>query len=109
MTDFQKYREAVRKKVCQHCIDFAKEKDECALTEDERCGVEMFLEKIVEVVHFVHSDKLDDYVVVLRQKVCADCKSQSPDGICTLRTKAACGLDRYFELVVEAIEEVDAL
>ena len=37
-----------------------------------------------------------------------NCKNQSPDGTCKLRNAADCGLDRYFELIIEAIEEVDA-
>ena len=104
--DYERYREAIRRKVCEHCIDLD-EKGRCTLTGDERCGVELHLEKIVDVVHSVRSTNLGDYVRVLRERVCASCKNQNPDGTCRLRGEADCGLDRYFALVVEAIEEAD--
>src|SRR3989338_1788285 len=100
------YRRAIQKKVCEHCIDLA-ENGHCVLTGERQCGVELYLDKIVSIVHSVKSQNLQDYVRVLREQVCASCKNQNPDGSCRLRGEADCGLDRYFALVVEAIEEVD--
>ncbi|OGX03180.1 MAG: hypothetical protein A3G87_08800 [Omnitrophica bacterium RIFCSPLOWO2_12_FULL_50_11] len=104
--DYEPYRRAVRKKVCEHCVDFSEE-GRCALTGEYQCGVELYLEKIVDVVRSVHSPHVQDYVTRLRERVCAFCKNQNPDGACRLRSEADCGLDRYFALVVEAIEEAD--
>lgn len=104
--DYESYRQAIRKKVCDHCIDLA-EGGKCTLTGDRQCGVELYLEKIVDVVHSIKSPHLGDYVQALRNQVCAFCKNQNPDGTCRLRGETDCGLDRYFALVVEAIEEVD--
>ncbi|MBI1978181.1 MAG: hypothetical protein HYS55_05460 [Candidatus Omnitrophica bacterium] len=104
--DYEPYRRAISKKVCGHCIDLA-EDGRCTLTGEERCGVELYLEKIVDVVHSIKSTNLADYVQALRKQVCSSCKNQNPDGTCRLRGEADCGLDRYFALVVEAIEEVD--
>ncbi|MBI3999752.1 MAG: hypothetical protein HY351_03975 [Candidatus Omnitrophica bacterium] len=100
------YRNAIRKKVCEHCIDLS-EAGHCTLTGDRQCGVELYLGKIIEVVHSIQSPHLQDYVKVLRERVCTSCKNQNPDGTCRLRSEADCGLDRYFALVVETIEEVD--
>jgi hypothetical protein len=100
------YREAIKNKVCSHCVDCTEER-KCALTGEDRCGVEIHLEKIVQVVRSVKSARLEDYVKALRDRVCSQCKRQNLDGTCQLRNVAECGLDRYFELVVEAIEEVD--
>ena len=105
--NYEIYRNAIRKKVCQHCIDLSEE-GECTLSGDEQCGLELYLTDIVDVVHSVKSDKLEDYVRALREQVCAFCKNQNPDGTCRLRMEADCGLNRYFGLVVEAIEEVDS-
>lgn len=105
--DCERYRQAIYEKVCRHCIDLG-EDGRCTLTEDRQCGAQIHLEKIVEAVHAVHSRNLEDYVKVLREKVCASCKNQNPDGTCRLRSEADCGLDRYFALIVEAIEETDA-
>jgi hypothetical protein len=103
--DLEKYRKAVYGKVCSHCIDLG-ESGKCTLEGDLKCGVELYLEKIIDVVKSVKSDKLDDYVKALREQVCSHCKDQSPDGTCQLREDVDCGLDRYFVLVVEAVEEV---
>lgn len=104
--DYEKYREAIHKKVCQHCIDRTEE-GICGLTGHDECGVEAHLPKIVRAVQSVQSDSLQDYIDALRKIVCVDCKNKNSDGTCQLRSEADCGLDRYFELVVEAIEEVD--
>jgi hypothetical protein len=105
--ELERYQEAIRKKVCAHCVDLG-EDGKCTLTRDQKCGVELYLDQIVPVVQSVRSDKLEDYVTVLRERVCSQCKNQNKDGKCQLRSNADCGLDRFFELIVEAIEEVDA-
>lgn len=105
--DYEPYRTAVRNKVCQKCLDLD-EHGHCALTDERECGVLLHLEMIVDIVHATHSEKLDDYIKLLRERVCANCKNEMPDGACRLRSDADCGLDRFFELIVEAIEEVDA-
>ena len=104
--DYERYCEAIRKRVCQHCVDLGEE-GRCTLTGDQKCGVELYLEKIIYVVHSTQSSYLSDYVNALRKHICAFCKNQNPDGTCKLRSEVDCGLDRYFALVVEAIEEVD--
>ena len=80
----------------------------CTLTADHECGILHHLEAIVDVVHSTHSVKLEDYIKILRERVCSHCGNQSKDGSCKLRTNVDCELDRFFEIVVEAIEEVDA-
>ena len=62
--------------------------------------------QIVETIHSVKSDKMEPYIEALRRNVCVYCKHQSPDGKCTFRVNLDCGLDRYFPLIIEAIEEV---
>ena len=46
-----------------------------------------------------------DYILKLREKVCAYCMNQD-HGQCVVRDMAECTLNCYFELVVEAMEEV---
>lgn len=104
--DLEKYRRAIHKKVCGHCIDL-KEDDTCSLTGDDQCGVETHLPEIVRAVQSIKSERMSDYVAKLREIVCEHCKNQDPNGKCRLRSEADCGLDRYFEFIVEAIEEVD--
>ena len=102
----QLYKDAIRKKVCVHCIDFGAD-GQCKLSSDRQCGVEIYLDKIIGTIRSVKSNLLQDYIEALRKNVCSECKNQNPNGTCRLRSEAECGLDRYFEMVVEAIEEVE--
>ncbi len=105
--DYQPYRNAVYRKVCQHCLDLGAN-GHCTLTGERECGVELYLEKLVDVVHSVKSDVLEDYICALRREVCSHCKNQTEDGNCRLRNSADCGLNRFFEIIVETVEEVDS-
>jgi hypothetical protein len=107
----QEYLDAIRRRVCSVCID-AVYRDghqfvRCGLPKSRICPVELYLPQVIEVMQSVDSTLMEDYVTVLRDKVCAVCE-QSEQGICALRLKADCALDRYFMLVAEAIEKVRA-
>jgi len=101
------YFQAIQQRVCSRCID-TDEKGNCMLHYDEMCAVEEFLPEIVQAIQQVKSDKVEDYVVKLRDIVCTQCKHQEEDGTCVVRNNLDCGLDRYFPLIIEAIEEIDA-
>lgn len=51
-----KYLKALKQNVCSICVD-SNEKGGCTLNEKESCAVELYLPKIVEVVH---SDENED-------------------------------------------------
>ena len=101
----QKYLEAIRKNVCSICVDSTDEGD-CTLTEKEVCAVESFLPRIVDVIHNAQEDDLQTYINELREKVCAECRSNGDEN-CYLREDANCALDRYFPLIIDAIKSVD--
>ena len=46
--NYEPYRQAILKKVCEHCVD-SDERGNCALTSGRQCGVELYLEAIVDV------------------------------------------------------------
>lgn len=96
--------EAIRKKVCGVCLDH-ESSDVCEITKEDQCAIERFLPEIIETATSVNSDKIDDYVSALRASVCRACR---PNGEmeCSVRDSAECILDRYFVLIIEAIEEV---
>ncbi len=100
------YMRAIKKRVCAVCEEQTTE-GTCGLPLGAVCPIELYLPKIVDVVHGVSSINMKDYVEALRNSVCASCPNQNPDGACLFRSKADCGLNRYFSLVVDAIEEVD--
>ncbi len=105
----QPYLEAIRRRVGSVCIDGVFENEpkfvRCGLPADQTCPIEMYLPRVVEVVESIESSRIEDYVAIVRDKVCASCQ-QNEEGVCDLRLKADCALDRYFMLVAEAIEEV---
>ena len=100
------YWEAVQRKVCKKCVD-SDGHGNCRLTGEDECGLIIHFPKIVETILTVTSDNLDPYIEALRRNVCAYCKHQSPDGTCQFRSRVDCGLDRYFPIIVQAIEEVE--
>ncbi len=103
----EQYLQAIRQRVCARCID-TDGKGNCMLHYNEFCAVEEFLPEIIRSIQKVTSDKVEDYVVELRNFVCTECRHQTENGTCIVRNNLDCGLDRYFPLIIEAVEEVDA-
>ena len=105
MNNLDKYWEVVQRRVCAKCID-GDGQGNCRLHGEDECALKLHFPRIVEAVLSVRSDKVDPYIAALRSSVCGACKHQSADGTCMIRAHVDCGLDRYFPLVIEAIEEV---
>lgn len=101
-----KYLKALKQNVCSICVD-SNEKGGCTLNEKESCAVELYLTKIVEVVHSDENEDIKELQNKLRETVCVECRAQE-GGNCYLREDANCSLDRYFSLIVETIQKVDA-
>lgn len=101
-----KYLTAIHQNICSICVD-SSEKGKCTLNAHEYCALELYLPKIVEIVHKTESDNMDDYVRSLRFGICLDCRTQAEDGSCYLREDINCSIDRYFPLIVETIQKVD--
>lgn len=100
------YLTALHDRICEICTERTAE-GTCGLPQDAVCPLEAYVVKIVDTVHSVSSNKMEDYVDALRKNVCAQCPNQSPGGTCPFRQNINCVLNRYFSLVVDAIEEVD--
>lgn len=104
----QEYAEAIRSRVCPVCLDAVMHGDRfvrCGLPASRKCPIDIYLPQVIATVESVDSWLMEDYVRVLREKVCAFCAS-SEGGVCVLRLQADCALDRYFMLVIDAIEGV---
>lgn len=99
------YWEVVQQRVCAKCIDRGSDGN-CRLNGHEGCGLTLHFPKVVKTVLSINSGKLESYIQALRLNVCLSCTHQSSDGICLLRGNLDCGLDRYFPLVIDAVEEV---
>ncbi|RMF86364.1 MAG: hypothetical protein D6736_15260 [Nitrospinota bacterium] len=101
------YVKALQEKVSAVCIDQAGE-GVCRPGGGFTCRLQAFLDQIVEAIEGVESERIEDYVEAVRDKICSICEYREPDGSCPLRDTADCDLDRYLALVIEAVEEVAA-
>ena len=106
MDKMDKYLKAVRDNICSICID-SEGDDGCTLSDKETCAIELFLPKIVEIIHYSSTDDIFALFNELQQKVCKDCKATLDGEYCYLREDSNCALDRYFALIVESIQKVD--
>ncbi len=103
-SELARYQEAILKKVCSICIERSPG-EVCTRSQRGECPVEKFMPEIIETATTVDSDKIDDYVSALRTTICGVCRPNG-DMNCAIRNSEECVLDRYFVLIVEAIEEV---
>jgi hypothetical protein len=102
----QDYLDEIQARICHKCVD-GDGRGNCLLSKDSECMIERFFPQILEVVRMNYSASMEPYEAALRQKVCSTCINQSSDGKCVVREDLECSLDRYFPLIVQAIEELD--
>lgn len=106
MTELQPYWQAIRQQVCVRCLD-GDGHGNCRLDGALVCTLETHLPRIIQVVKTISSGALEDYIRELRLITCAQCHYQTVQGTCLVREDVDCQIDRYFPLVVSAIESVD--
>lgn len=107
MDVMEKYLKAIEENVCSICVD-SSENGKCTLTDKEVCAVQYFLPEIVSVIHSSNPDDLQECYQRLKEIVCVNCRAQTDSGYCYLREDSNCSLDRYFMLIIETIQKVDA-
>ena len=95
--------EAIRERVCRHCVDASAEGD-CRIDAD-MCTLDDRYPEIVKVICTTTSESYDDYVTALRTAICSNCESGGIEA-CEVRTAVDCPLDRYFPLIIRAVEEI---
>lgn len=98
-TDLEPYLAAIREHVCRRCTERPPGGPPC-LPLGKRCGIEINLEQLVNVVHGVDSQAMDEYIDSFHHEVCEQCAVR-PTSHCP------CALDSLLLLAVEAIEAVD--
>jgi hypothetical protein len=91
---------AVREQVCSRCIERPPGGPPCGPL-GKRCGIELHLDSIVDVVHRSRAAAIDPYIERFHSDVCADC-AVHPSKECP------CPLEYLLLLTVEAIESVDS-
>ncbi len=106
LEDRDLYEGAVRRRVCSKCIDFG-EDGICHTQDIKGCAIFRFLPELVAIAEHLHEPTMELYIQAVRENICVKCRNQTPGDTCELRGKLDCGLDRYLELVFEAIDEVN--
>ncbi len=104
--EIERYWDEIHRSVCEKCIDSGGE-GECRIDPAIGCALRTYLPLIVAAVNRVKSDMVADYVAELRGIVCAQCVHQAEGGRCSVRDGVDCALERYFPLVIEAVERVN--
>ncbi len=96
--------EKLRHRICPVCVD--RDVDgTCSRDERGDCFLFANFPAIVQAIGRTRSEKIDDYVVSIRENICATCSNQDNEGVCQVREQVRCVPDRYLLLIVEAIEE----
>ena len=103
----EKYMQAIRSRVCGVCLD-SRDNRSCGLT-GRLCAIEGHLPRLVAALSSVESTHLEGYEAAIRAQVCSSCDNQDTQGRCALREDASCALDAYISLVLDAVEEVNAI
>jgi hypothetical protein len=99
------YWESMRARICTKCID-GDGHGNCRLPAGVFCALESFFPELVSTVIGVQAVTYNDYVAALRANVCANCKHQQLNGMCSKRETLECALDRYYPIVIEIIDEL---
>jgi hypothetical protein len=99
LSEPEAYLAAVREEVCSRCIDCLPGVPPCEI-KGERCCVEQYLSRLVEIYHTTDSCLIDPYRDRFHKEICAGCELRSTN-------PCPCPLYYLLSLAVEAIEAVD--
>lgn len=100
----QRIRERLEAEVCRACI-YRTANGSCGLPEATPCPILSRVDRIIDVVRSVSSDRIEPYIDRLREVVCQHCRFEDENRHCRLRDSADCALDDYFALVVNIVED----
>lgn len=103
MTRIDELWEEVSLSVCRVCVDYSH--DGCRLIASGRCALKSHFDEVVAAVESARGEQLAPYISALRDRVCSVCKHQMTEGRCVVRNNVDCALDRYYPLVIDAIEQ----
>jgi hypothetical protein len=95
----EEYLAMIREKVCRYCPERPAGGPPC-LPLGKKCGVELHLPELIDVIHQVHSGLIAPYIENNQNKICAHCALRH-------HSECPCPMERLAVLVVEAVEAVD--
>ncbi len=74
----------LRKRLCSVCSDQTADGD-CGLADPGSCTLFQRLPSVAEAIVSVDSAKMEDYIHVIRERLCSTCPHQAADGSCEFR------------------------
>jgi hypothetical protein len=98
-TDYSEYLGAIRRQVCNKCVERPADGPPCA-ERGKFCGVEMHLPELIDSIHEIQSPLLGPYLVHNRTQICEHCSFNHTDA-------CPCPMDYLLPLIIEAVESVD--
>ena len=98
-TGLEDYAEELEKQVCRRCVARVAGAPPCA-PQGVGCGVELHLEKLIEICHSIDGGLIDPYMDRLHDEICATCSVRPTDD-------CPCPLEYLLPLAVVAVETVD--
>ncbi len=93
------YLDEIRQEACSHCVERPDGGPPCRDL-GKMCGVELHLDKLIDSIHEVRSNRIQPYLDHNRQEICASCAFLH-SSVCP------CPMDYLALLVVQAVETVD--
>lgn len=95
------YLKNIRERVCSRCVERPPGGPPC-FPLGKICGIELHLPELIESVGKLNSQSIDPYLQENRCHICATCPHLHGE-------QCPCPMDTLAVLLVEAMEEVDAL
>ena len=102
------FEEAVKRHVCSKCVDMTAD-GVCYSKDPKGCALFRYLPQLVMIAQHLNNPKLEDYIQTVREKIGMTCHNPDTAARCQWRDTLDCGLDCYLPLVLEAIEETNAM
>ena len=97
--ELTEYMDEIRKQVCSRCVERPPGGPPCAPL-GKQCGIEMHLPQLIDSIHQVKSDWIENYLEKNRKNVCKECAFLH-SSICP------CPMDYLAVLLVQAVDSVD--
>lgn len=101
--DYQRHREALRRRVCSICLD-SDDEGRCALPATSSCAMQEQLVLLVDTVLDLFRRGDTRYRETVEERVCTRCPHRDATGVCTQRNEGRCAVAVYLPLIVEACQ-----
>jgi hypothetical protein len=98
------FSRAIHSRVCHNCDELREDKV-CGLA-GGTCPIETNIRDILQIAGYVQGDRGQAYMRELRSTACAACERWADPSRCPADAAARCAVNRYLELVFDAIDDV---